>query len=95
MWRKVILFFTPAVFGVYLIHVHAIIWVMMKNRFAWIAELALWKMPIALGICVGAIFIGCLFVEKGRIILFERLHVKKGIDRVCSYLDEKYFVNFK
>lgn len=86
LWKKIISFFTPAVFGVYLIHVHAIIWGMMENRFAWIAELSFGKILVALVICISGIFVGGLLIEKIRIELFKWLRVQTIIDKITEFI---------
>ena len=86
LWKKIILFFTPSVFGVYLIHVHAIIWGMMENRFAWIAELSFGKILVALAICISGIFVGGLLIEKIRIELFKWLRVQTIIDKITEFI---------
>lgn len=85
IWKKIILFFTPAVFGVYLIQVHGIIWYWMKGRFAWIAELSFGKILVALAICISGIFVGGLLIEKIRIELFKWLRVQTIIDKITGF----------
>ena len=83
--RKSILFFSPAVFGVYLIHDHPIFSeFVIKNQFSFLGTLSVFKIIfILLGIML-IIFIFCIFIDKVRIILFKFLHIKK----LAIYLDK-------
>ena len=89
---EVIAFFAPAAFGVYLIHVHPIVWeYFMSNAFVWIADFSTWLLPILVlgsGLCILLI---CLFIEKIRLLLFKFLKINKFTGFVEKRLD--YIVN--
>lgn len=70
--------FAPATFGVYLIHVHTVIFdYVLPGKFFWIVQ----KNPIlsllGLGIAVLIIFAGCSVIELVRIRLFELCRIGK------------------
>ena len=82
--EKIIRCFSPAAFGVYLIHVQYYIWTYyMKGRFASIADGPAWLIPVRVIGSGAVIFITCLIIEKARILLFNVLKV----DRICSVID--------
>lgn len=70
--RKIISFAAPAAFGVYLIHVHSLVWdCFLNERFHWIAYADPWKIPALICGCSAGIFIVCICIEKIRIWLFK------------------------
>ena len=70
--RKIISFAAPAAFGVYLIHVHSLVWdCFLNERFQWIAYADPWKIPALICGCSAGIFIVCICIEKIRIGLFK------------------------
>lgn len=79
--------FAPAAFGVYLIHDHYLIReIYMQDAFAWIAGTEAWLIPVWLILCASLIFMGCLLLEKQRLILFDVLKINKVMQ-----LLERYF----
>ena len=86
MGSRVVSFFAPAAFGVYLIHVHPILWNVMTNKFIWIVELRGWIIPgVVCGIAFG-IFAICIFIEKIRLILFDLLRINQLVDKIAIAL---------
>lgn len=78
IWKKIVLCFAPAAFGVYLIHVQSIIWNhFMLNAFAWIVDLPCWQIPIMVFLSAFCILACCLVIEKIRLILFAVLRINK------------------
>ena len=85
--QKLIRFFAPAAFGVYLIHVHFIIWdYYFLNAFSWIASSSpLLFLPLVLG-CATGIFMVCLLIDVLRLRLFKLMRVDSIINRISGSL---------
>lgn len=86
--KKWIGFFAPAAFGVYIIHVHPLIWEhLMIDRFAFIAKVH----PLIFGglvlLSAFGIYFVCSLIDLVRIQLFRLLRIKKGL----SALEDKLF----
>ena len=82
--QRLIRCFSPAAFGVYLIHVQGYVWTyVMKNRFAQIADGAAWMIPFKVIGSAALVFMVCILIEKARLIVFKVLKV----DEVCGYAD--------
>ena len=80
-WEKIIRFFSPMAFGVYLIHNHPLVFsVLMKGRFSNYAAFP-WPFEIlaVLGtaVCINLI---CYAIDFIRYKLFKILHIRKGLD---------------
>lgn len=75
---KIVSFVTPAIFSVYIIHVHPIIfWSILKDAFTGLTKYNL-LVSFALIIAISlAIFIGCIALDYIRIILFKFLKINK------------------
>jgi len=87
--RKVITFFAPAAFGVYLIHVQPIVYGhYMSNVFVWIANVPIWTTGFIVIGCSLVILIGCLLIEKLRLLLFEAFRINRLMNIVGSKLDK-------
>lgn len=80
---KSINFVTPAIFSVYIIHVHPIVfWSILKNAFTGLTEynlLVAFMLIIAIAL---AIFIGCIALDYIRIIIFKILNINKLCDKL-------------
>lgn len=84
---KIVKCFLTAAFGVYLIHVHPVIWnYIMDNRFARIAGSAFWMLSIEVIGSALVIFVICLFVEKIRLILFKIIKLDDLLIRYYLFL---------
>lgn len=72
--------FSPAAFGVYLIHVQGIIWTrIISGSFSWIAKSTSWLLiPQVLGCALG-IFLVCLIIESFRLMIFKALNINNFI----------------
>ena len=82
--QKVIALFSPLAFGVYLIHVHPVVWEnLMKERFAFLAAYPIWKMFGGVVLAVSAIYLICMAMDALRLFLFRLLH----INSLCKQLD--------
>lgn len=83
--KKAVFRLAPASFGVYLIHVHPLVWErIMLSRFRWIGETGMAALPLTL-LCAAAVFVVCMMIELTRMTLFELLGVNRLIRRVCAW----------
>ncbi len=85
--QKLIAFFAPLSFGVYLIHTQRYAWrYLLSGRFA---PLATWH-PLALGGAVLlfalALFVVCALIEYLRDLLFRLLHIREWLTKIESRL---------
>lgn len=88
--QQMITLLSPAALGVYLIHVHPMIWSnFITGRFAFLAKLH-W-LPMLLGALAIAfsIFAVCLLIDLGRIYLFRLLR----LEHLCRHI-EQFIVRF-
>lgn len=83
---KVTEFFAPVAFGVYLIHVHPLVWEFVFDcSFAGFATYPTWAIiPLLIGLAV-ALYLLCSGIDLIRHYLFQILKIKKHL----SKLDEK------
>lgn len=93
--KKIIKCFSPAAFGVYLIHCQSMIWGhFMSGAFTWILDFPWWLLFVEVLISAMCIFICCLFIEKVRLILFHLLGINRFVDHiavmVCDLLNKIY-----
>lgn len=76
---KLIKYFSPAAFGVYLIHCQPYIFTYCAGRFAFLAE----RSPLAMtfGVfCISAlIYIPCIAIDLVRIYIFQKLKIKERL----------------
>ena len=86
--KRVIALFAPAAFGVYIIHVHPLIWEhLMKNRFTFLADLNPFLLAgSVLLIAFGIYLVGSL-IDLLRHLIFKLLRIRKG----CLALEERLF----
>ena len=82
-----IAFFAPAAFGVYLIHVHPILYYgILGDAFIWIADAPAWLMPLSVIGCALGILVVCLLIEKLRLLLFRVLRIDALTTRFSDWL---------
>lgn len=79
---KVIAFMAPLTFGVYIIHVHHVIWVPMEGMFQPLLRLRAPLIPLAVICCGLVLFLACIFIDYLRALLFRLLHVRQGTQRL-------------
>lgn len=80
-WEKIIRFFSPMAFGVYLIHNHPLVFsVLMKGRFSNYAAFP-WPFEIlaVLGTAV-CIYLICYVIDFIRLEIFKVLHIRQKLD---------------
>lgn len=76
--KKVIRFISPLSFGVYLIHVHPLVWNhIMLNRFSFLAKQSPVGLVIGVIVSLIVIYTLCLVIEYFRFQLFKKLKVKE------------------
>lgn len=80
--------FSPAAFGVYLIHTQWFIWDnCIRDTFSWIATIQPYLIPIVVCMCSFGIFVSCLLVERLRLTLFSVLKINSLIEKIQGYVD--------
>lgn len=87
---KMIKRFSPAAFGVYLIHCQPYFFQLSRNRFGFLAEkspVSMFLSVISISLCI---YIGCIAVDMIRIFLFQKLQIK----RTVSNFERKYLSIF-
>ena len=90
---KWISFVSPLVFGVYLVHVHPIVFGnLFTNAFARLASLSMPLMVVCILLCSVAVFGICALIDWLRLLLFRALHIRELCEKAGSCL-EKWFRN--
>lgn len=85
--QKGIAFFAPAAFGVYLIHDHEYVRAgVITGTFAFLTSYSIPVMVAGVLLSAFLIFSVCLLVDRVRVTVFQKLHVKEKIDQ----LEQKY-----
>ena len=86
--EKIIMWVSPATFGVYLIHCQKIVFnEYLKDAFVWMLELNNILLPIAVLIMGFVVFIVCIFIEKVRISVFKFLDKKQLVIFLCGKIE--------
>lgn len=86
--KKLIAFFAPTIFGIFIIHRHPIIWEhLIHKRFSFIADFSPLALVGAVFLSAVGIFVVCILIELLRIQLFKLLKVKQR----CLALEERLF----
>ena len=98
---KTVGFITPAIFSVYIIHVHPLVfWRIINGAFIWLTQYN-WLVSFLLIIAIAlAIFMGCIALDYIRILLFKTLkinmlrnklgeNITKSIKKWCNYVNNK------
>ncbi len=81
---RVVRTFSPAAFGVYLIHCHPLIFERLSGRFGPLVSRGPLTMTVLLLLAALAIYLSCLIVDYLRILLFRRLRIREHLDRVAD-----------
>ena len=79
---KLIAFLSPLTFGVYIIHVHHVIWTPLDGLFKPLLKLPGVLLPFAVIISGLVLFAACVFLDWLRSLLFRLLRVKQTTDRL-------------
>ena len=83
---KLLRTFSPAAFGVYLIHCHPYVFAFLKDRFAFLAGWHPILMVLGLIGCSIVMYVFCLLIDLLRIQLFARLHFKELTAKISDKL---------
>jgi hypothetical protein len=85
--KKVIHCFSPAAFGVYLIHVHPVIWQhFLSGAFSRIGSSPCGLLMLQVLLAAFCVFLSCLLLEKCRLTLFRFLKVDRLIESIADLL---------
>jgi hypothetical protein len=91
IWKKIISFFAPVSFGVYLIHVEPLVWNnIMKGRFADYLELNPIFMAFAVLGTALAIWFICSMIDRIRLEIFKILKVRQLSNNIEIVLKAKF-----
>ncbi len=86
--QSVIRFFSPAAFGVYLIHEHGFIRDnFITDKFIWINNFDWWLIPLISLCCAFCIFVICLCIERIRLSLFKILKINETTEKIFSKIE--------
>ena len=80
-WR-VIAIFSPLTFGVYIIHVHHVIWIPLQNAFRFLRDLPAAVLPLGVIVCALGVFLACAMIDALRDLLFRLLRVDRGAEKL-------------
>lgn len=88
--QKVIAFFSPLAFGVYLIHELPVLKEhFIRNKFAFVAAISPFLIPFAVLAIALAIYLICTLIEIPRFYIFKWLKVKQRAQQLCDLIDQK------
>lgn len=91
IFKKIVLFFAPSAFSVYLIHTNKLIW---KNwwidLFVNVASMPPVIFVIIVIVSAVVVYCVCSFIDKGRIRIFSILKINQRIDYLGKYLCKLY-----
>ncbi|MBQ1410304.1 MAG: acyltransferase [Oscillospiraceae bacterium] len=78
--QPLIAFFSPLTFGVYIIHVHHVVWMPLQGLFRPLLKLPGALLPLAVILSALGLFLCCAAVDWLRQQLFRLLHVRQAAD---------------
>lgn len=95
-FQKLIAFLSPAAFGVYLIHMHPVLWDQcLSQRFTWITRFPGWLIPLLILGCAAALFTICLMIERVRLTVFRAAGIDAFITRFCDAASRFFARSFR
>lgn len=87
---KAVSIVTPAIFSVYIIHVHPLVfWKLLNGAFTWLTQ---YNLLVALMLIIAialAIFIGCIALDYIRIFIFKVFKVDYFCEKLCEFIKKK------
>ena len=87
---KIVSFITPAIFSVYIIHVHPLVfWRIIKDAFTWLTQYNLLVTFMLIMAMALAIFIGCVALDYIRILIFKLFKVDYFCGVLCKFVKQK------
>ena len=93
---KITCFLSPVTFGVYLIHVHPLIFnFVFKDAFSFLVYKPLPVMILGVLLAVAVIFVLCTVIELMRIQLFKLMRISKLSEYISQKLNNVYLTLFK
>ncbi len=78
-WKRCVSRISRLSFGVYLIHVHPLVWQWLSKRFVSLATMPVWKMLLGITISSLFIFLLCICVDAIRYKLFQLLKLRERL----------------
>ena len=86
--QKFVGIFSPATFGVYLIHTHECLGVhLIQQKYAFLADQNSFVMVGGIILVVLAIFLVCLLIDWVRLRIFGVFHIKRQLERIEKTMD--------
>ena len=87
---KAVSFVTSAIFSVYIIHVHPMVfWNILKDAFTGLTEYNLLVSFVLIIAIALAIFVGCVALDYIRILIFNLFKVDSFCEKICRIMKEK------
>ena len=87
---KAVNFVTPALFSVYIIHVHPIVfWNILKDAFIGLTEYNLLVSFVLITVTSLTIFLGCIALDYIRILIFKVFKVDYYCGMFCEFIKQK------
>ncbi|MCR4661385.1 MAG: acyltransferase [Clostridia bacterium] len=86
---KLIAFFAPTSFGVYIIHVHPFMWKYLNNVFAKYAMFNPFLLILSVIGTALALYIGCSIIDYLRSLLFKVIRLKPGLQKLEEAIKKK------
>lgn len=91
-WGKYIKGVSKLAFGVYLIHVHPLVWQhIMQGRFASFATMPVWKMVLGIISVATIVFVLCLCIDAIRSKIFDVLNIRKKINKLGEIVSKRFY----
>ena len=85
--QKLISFFSPLTYGIYLIHNHALVLgYIIKNRYLWLLKYNIHKLNLTVFIESSKIFIICIFIDYLRFISFKFFKIRELSTFISNFL---------
>lgn len=83
---RIIEFFAPATFGVYVIHLQTNIWEKIEYRFAFLSDYNVLVMLLMTFGFALSIFLVCSLIDRVRIVLFDLIRIRKLSQRIADII---------
>ena len=84
----IISFFATSAFSVYLIHDNTLVREYLISKIhSFIGDFSFVLLTLSIIGCVVAIFLTCILIDKIRILLFRKIHIKTFVDKIDNLLN--------
>ncbi len=87
-WKAPIRWLSPLTFGVYIIHVHHVIWVRIQGLYKPLAELPAPLLPFAVITAGAGLLLACAGLDWLRGLLFRRIRLRQRLDAAFNRLNQ-------